>query len=82
MHSFSASYESGFGMITSQWENIDGRLTWRIRIPENNRGIIQVPTCGMGTRVMLNAVAADVIHEEGGFSLIGEYGTGEYLVEI
>lgn len=80
--SASASYESGFGRITSQWENLDGKLTWHIRIPENSRGIIQVPTYGRETTVMLNGVAADVIREEGGFSLIGEYGPGEYLVEI
>ncbi len=74
--------KSGFGRITSQWENLDGKLTWFIHIPENSRGIIQVPTYGRETTVMLNGVAADVIREEGGFSLIGEYGPGEYLVEI
>jgi alpha-L-rhamnosidase len=80
--SASASYESGFGMITSQWENIDGRLTWHIHIPENSRGIIQVPTYGRGTDIKLNGKAADVVREEDGFSLIGDYGPGEYLVEI
>ena len=82
LSSASATYESGFGTITSQWENLDGKLTWRIRIPENSRGSIQVPTYGSGTTVMCNGVAVDVIREEGGFSLIGEYGPGEYLVEI
>ena len=80
--SASASYESGFGTITSKWENLEGKLTWNIRIPENSRGIIQVPTYGSGKRVMLNGMAVDVIQEEGGFSLIGEYGPGEYLIEI
>ena len=82
LSSASASYESGFGTITSEWENLDGKLTWRIRIPENSRGIIQVPTYGSRKSVLLNGVAADVLREEGGFSLIGEYGPGEYLVEI
>jgi alpha-L-rhamnosidase len=82
LDSASASYESGFGTITSKWENLEGKLTWNIRIPENSRGIIQVPTYGSGKKVLLNGMAADVIREDSGFSLIGEYGPGEYLIEI
>jgi alpha-L-rhamnosidase len=80
--SASASYESGFGTITSAWENTDGRLRWRIRIPANSRGIIHVPTYGSSKEIMVNGSVAEVIRRERGFSLIGEYGPGEYLVEI
>jgi alpha-L-rhamnosidase len=82
LDSASATYESGFGTIASRWENMDGRLTWHIRIPENSRGIIHAPTYGSGARITLNGQEVDVISKAGGFSLIGEFGPGEYVVEI
>ena len=80
--SASANYESGFGTIVSDWKNLDGKLTWKIRIPENSRGMIQVPTYGTGAGILLNGKPAEVIGEEDGFSLIGEFGPGEYLVDL
>jgi alpha-L-rhamnosidase len=80
--SASATYESGFGTIASRWENRDGRLTWHISIPGNSKGIIHVPTHGSRTRIRLNGQAIDVVREADGFSLIGEFGPGEYLLEI
>jgi alpha-L-rhamnosidase len=80
--SASATYRSGFGTIISKWENAEGKLSWRIRIPENSRGIIHVPTYGIGAVILVNGLTVDIMREENGFSLIGEYGPGEYLVEI
>jgi alpha-L-rhamnosidase len=78
----SATYESGFGTITSEWENLDGKFSWKIKIPENSRGMIQVPTYGSDTGILLNGQPAEVINEQDGFGLIGEFGPGEYLVEL
>ena len=80
--SASASYESGFGTIVSEWESFEGRLKWHIRIPANSRGIIHVPTYGSSKKVIVNGSVVDVVRREGAFSQIGEFGPGEYLVEI
>jgi alpha-L-rhamnosidase len=81
LDSAAARYESGFGSIASEWKNQDDQFTWKIRIPPNSLGIIQVPTYGGNTDIRLNGQLVDVIDEDKGFSLIGEYGPGSYLVE-
>jgi alpha-L-rhamnosidase len=80
--SSAASYQSGFGTIVSEWENNEEGLTWKLNIPPNSRGIIQVPTYGTAPDIRLNGQNARVIREADGFSLIGEYGPGEYLVQV
>jgi alpha-L-rhamnosidase len=80
--SASASYESGFGKIISDWERLDEGLDWRISIPENSRGRILVPTYGDTGNILLNGQAVESIRQEDGFSLIGEYGPGAYLVQL
>ena len=81
LDSATASYESGFGTVVSQWESKEGRFVWKIGIPTNSRGVIQVPTYGRNTEIRLNGRVVEVIGEEKGFSLIGEYGPGDYIVE-
>jgi len=82
MRSASASYESKSGTIVSEWEGGSGELTWKIQIPANSKGIIHVPTYGSQARITLNGKKVKGIQEKDGFSLIGTYGPGEYLVEL
>ncbi len=80
--SASGSYISKSGTITSKWERIDGKLTWNISIPANTKGVVHVPTYRSEASIQLNGNLWDVLEEKDGFSLIGEFGPGEYLVEV
>jgi len=82
MKSVSASYKSKSGTIVSEWEGGSKELYWKIVIPGNSLGSIQVPTYGNQAPITLNGKKVKGIREKDGFSLIGTYGPGEYLVEL
>jgi alpha-L-rhamnosidase len=82
MDSASASYESKSGHISSSWERKGDSFTWKISIPANSKGLIYMPTYGSKGNIHVNGERFEAAKEERGFSLIGEYGPGEYLVEL
>ncbi len=82
LDSADASYESGFGTIKSAWQNLPGKFTWKIHIPENSTGQIFVPTYGYGGSLLLNGKTVEAVRHEADFSMIGDYSPGEYLVEM
>lgn len=82
INSVSATYESKSGSIESTWEGGSNKFSWKIVIPGNSRGSIHVPTYGNQALIMLNGKRVKRVQEQDGFSQIGTYGPGEYLVEF
>ncbi|MEN8201176.1 MAG: family 78 glycoside hydrolase catalytic domain [Bacteroidota bacterium] len=81
LESASATYESKSGIIRSMWERSETGFTWNITIPANAEGAIYVPTYGSDAKLRVNGAAVEAISESSGFSLVGTYGPGEYLIE-
>jgi len=82
IRSVSASYASKSGTIISEWDGDNEGFKWKIVIPANSLGNIQVPTYGSHAPITLNGKKVDSLSEDKGFSYIGSYGPGEYLVEL
>ncbi len=81
LESASASYHSKSGTINSSWERSEGSFSWKLSIPANARGALHIPTYGSGSKLVVNGQQVDSLQEDEGFTFIGEYGPGEYLVE-
>ncbi|MEN8155512.1 MAG: family 78 glycoside hydrolase catalytic domain [Bacteroidota bacterium] len=81
LSSASATYASKSGTIVSRWERSDRGFAWKITIPANAEGEIHLPTYGSDAILKINGTVVEVIDETDGFSLIGTYGPGDYLVE-
>ncbi|MBS3742577.1 MAG: family 78 glycoside hydrolase catalytic domain, partial [Candidatus Cloacimonetes bacterium] len=82
LDSAKASYNSGFGRIKSEWVRSENKLTWKIEIPENTTGQIYVPVYGKEVDIYVNGKEAAVKNKHNGFGLIGNYKSGEYLIEV
>lgn len=77
-----ASHNSGFGRIKSEWVRSKNELTWKIEIPENTTGQIYVPVYDKEVDIYLNGKETAVKDKHNGFCLIGNYNSGEYLIEV
>ncbi|MFY0651795.1 MAG: family 78 glycoside hydrolase catalytic domain [Cyclobacteriaceae bacterium] len=78
----SASYESSFGTIKSEWNSKEGQFTWHVSIPANSQGEIWVPTYGENEKIMKNGESANSIKSEKGFTKIGDYTSGNYQIVL
>lgn len=78
----SASYESGYGSIESSWKRKSDVLTWKLAIPQNTTGVIQVPLYDSDAVILVNGEPAEVSGMEDGFGLLGEYTPGKYTIEL
>lgn len=77
-----ASYESVYGTIKSAWKNEESRFTWKIQIPENTHGEIFIPNYTADVDVIINGKATQVDKLQNDFSFVGEFGSGNYTIEM
>jgi alpha-L-rhamnosidase len=83
LDSAGASYESGYGTIKSYWHNKDERFTWKITIPGNSEGKLYAPVYGKKVSVRLNGRKIDIPDNNNeDFILLGDYLSGDYVLEI
>lgn len=82
LESAETSYESGFGIIKSSWYHKNGKLLWEISIPENSEGKIFAPVYGEQADIKMNGQKIDVSEYNDDFVLVGEYSSGDYLLEV
>ena len=53
-----ASYESGYGPISSAWQRTDGGLDWQVSVPPNTTAVAYVPA-GAGEHVVMDGAAVE-----------------------
>lgn len=80
MESASATYKSKSGLISSEWRRSNTTFTWKIEIPANTKGMIYVPGYDKEGAILVNgkAIQTEAVHS--GFSYIGEFYPGTYLI--
>jgi alpha-L-rhamnosidase len=77
-----ASYESGFGTIMSAWRSSGDTFKWYITIPENSVGEIYVPVNKKSCDIKVNGENIDNAGIKSGFIFIGQYASGDYVIEV
>lgn len=82
LDSAGASHDSSFGRIKSEWVRDEEMFSWDIEIPENANGDVFVPIYDKDVNIRVNGEETSVKEREGDFGLIGNYGSGEYLIEV
>lgn len=78
----SASYESVFGEIKSEWVSNDGGFTWAVSIPENSQGEIWAPTYGKEAQIIVNGELIGPVVVNKQFSKLGDYSSGDFMTKI
>ncbi len=81
LESASASYKSKSGVINSKWVRSQDTFFWEISIPSHSKGVIYVPTYGTEPKLTVNGNAVEPVAEVDGFSILGEFGSGSFLIE-
>jgi alpha-L-rhamnosidase len=82
MASASASFDSKSGSIISEWRQDGQTLKWRVVIPPNATGKVFVPIYESGGSIQVNGKQIKGEKQSDGFSKIGEFGSGDYLIEL
>lgn len=77
-----ASYKSPFGTIKSAWANKGGEFLWSIKIPQNSKGEIMLPTYKKKVSVTINGKPLEISVGSTDFTSIGEYGPGNYTLKM
>jgi alpha-L-rhamnosidase len=77
-----ASYKSVYGTIKSSWKNEDKQFSWEIQIPENSSGEIFVPNYKENVELRVNGETFKVKSYTEDFTSLGEFGSGNYVVEM
>lgn len=81
-----ASFESSYGPISSGWERKDGKIIYRIKIPENTTATIVLQASDVvkitsgGTPISRNSDFSDIKSADNKVSM--NAGSGEYVLEI
>lgn len=78
----SATYESVFGEIKSEWETSGESFSWKITIPENSTGEIWAPTDGKKVQITVNGELIAPVMVNNQFSKLGNYSSGDYIIKI
>jgi alpha-L-rhamnosidase len=81
-----ASYQSIYGLISSNWTKEEGKITWNISIPANTKAIVHIPAPGKENLVENgNKIAASYglkyLGKQHG-KLLFEVASGEYNFEF
>ena len=75
----SASYESPYGKIESNWQRNGDKLTWHISIPVNTTATVKLPE-RFGIKAEANQSGIHAVKEADGFLTL-ELGSGTYLLQ-
>ena len=68
--------------LISKWENIGEQFIWKIQIPENAKGEIYLPNYENNVLVRINGKPLKIKRFSNDFTYLGEYNSGEYLIEM
>lgn len=82
LDSAEASYDSRYGIVRSEWKRNEKMFSWNIKIPENAIGDVFIPIYDENVEVRVNGKKTSVKDKNGSFGLIGNYESGEYLIEV
>jgi len=75
----SATYESPYGKIESNWKRNGNNLTWEIMIPANTTATVKLPS-RFGIKMDSSLPGIHSVKKSGGFNII-ELGSGTYMLQ-
>jgi alpha-L-rhamnosidase len=77
-----ASFESPNGEILSQWQSEKKSFRWKIKIPYGSTGEIWLPNNFNVDYLSINNKKTVLKEHLGNFSYIGEFKSGNYILEV
>lgn len=80
--SASAEYQSLYGIIRSEWRTKENKFSWNISIPENSMAKVYIPVYKNDASIKINGEIFSVANNDEDFYLLGEYDSGEYMIEV